>query len=225
METIDLKTIQFKLIGKVGNVMLNAPPGNAMNDDFFDDFVEITTKVLPNKHLKAIIIHPAGRHFSSGTDLELLMESVKNDGGNASNLLQRNLSSFSYFKTTKTPVICALKGICIGSGLELALFADYRIAAKGTVSGLPESTFGFIPGVGGIQNMMHLAGKAFTTEYALSGDTFNSATAFENNIVDYITGKAELYEFCLNFANFLPENYNPFLRKQYLRTFLDQLHE
>ncbi len=92
------------------------------------------------------------------------------------------------------PVVAAIRGVCLGSALELALFCHLRICAPGSVLGLPESTFGLIPGCGGVQKMIAIAGRARALELILSGETFSGEDAHRWKIVDTLCGKNEVVE-------------------------------
>ena len=120
------------------------------------------------KGLKAIIISSRGRHFSSGANLEELLEMVAADGERTDKIKkdglrttsERNYRSFLFFEQTEIPVIAAIRGVCIGSAFELALFAHFRFCGEDAVFGLPETTYNLIPGLGGIRKIVSLCGQA-----------------------------------------------------------------
>ena len=105
-----------------------------------------------------------------------------------------NLKSFMYFDRLAVPVAAAIRGVCLGSALELALFCRVRVCGAGSVLGLPETTFGLIPGCGGIQKMNALAGKRRTLELVLSGATFDAGDALRWNIVDAVVPRADVVD-------------------------------
>ncbi len=69
------------------------------------------------------------------------------------------------------PVVCCVHGNCLGGGLEVALAADYRIAADstGTVLGLPEVMLGLLPAGGGTQRLPRLIGLRQALPMMLAG--------------------------------------------------------
>jgi enoyl-CoA hydratase/carnithine racemase len=107
-------------------------------------------------------------------------------------LLNNNLHAFSFFEQCTVPVVAAIRGVCLGSGLELALFCHARVCGAGAVLGLPESTFGLMPGCGGVYKMNSLAGRARTMELILSGASFSAEEALAWKIVDLIVPKKEV---------------------------------
>ncbi|MBN1496983.1 MAG: enoyl-CoA hydratase/isomerase family protein [Spirochaetes bacterium] len=137
--------------------------------------------------MRGIVIRGAGRHFSSGADLDDLRNAVSDRGARAPALLRNNLSAFGFFENCGVPVVAAIQGVCLGSAFELALACHARVCGAGSVLGLPESTFGLMPGCGGITRMLSLAGRARTLELVLSGATFTAEEALAWNLVDVVT--------------------------------------
>jgi len=125
----------------------------------------------------------------------------------------------NYFEILSLPVISAIRGICLGSALELALFSHFRFCGEEAIFGLPESTFNLIPGIGGIQRFVSLAGKAQALDYILTGRTFDAPTALNLGVVDMILPRKELLTRAEEFAQWLPENYIPGMRKVYLQRY------
>jgi enoyl-CoA hydratase/carnithine racemase len=130
------------------------------------------------------------RHFSSGADLDDLLGSLR--GREAGPLLLDNLSSFRFFENLPVPVVAAIRGVCLGSGLELALFCHARICGAGAVLGLPETGFGLIPGCGGILNLAALAGRQRALETVLTGASFGAEEALAWNVVDAVVPKKDV---------------------------------
>ncbi len=136
-----------------------------------------------------------GRHFSSGADLDDLIGGLKGDRSGLSagdSILLDNLSSFRFFEELPVPVIAAIRGVCLGSGLELALFCHARICGSGAVLGLPETGFGLIPGCGGILNLAARTGRGRTLETVLAGSSFGAEDALAMNIVDAVVPRKDV---------------------------------
>ncbi len=123
-------------------------------------------------------------------------------------MLIDNLKSFRFFEELQVPVIAAVRGVCLGSALELALFCHCRICGAGAVLGLPESSFGLLPGCGGIQKLRALAGFSCAMELVLSGTTFTAEEALHWNIVDRIVPKEDTVTAAVNFIRDIGAGYS-----------------
>ncbi len=90
------------------------------------------------------------------------------------------------------PVIAAINGFALGGGLELAMCCHLRIAADSAKLGQPEINLGLIPGFGGSQRLLRLAGRAATLELCLGGAPIGAERARELGIVNRVVPAAEL---------------------------------
>src|SRR5688500_2517796 len=90
------------------------------------------------------------------------------------------------------PVIAMVNGFALGGGLELAMGCHLRIAADTAKVGQPEINLGLIPGFGGTQRLLRLAGRAATLELCLVGAPIDAARARELGIVNRVVPAAEL---------------------------------
>lgn len=94
-------------------------------------------------------------------------------------------------KLTK-PVIAMVNGFAFGGGLELAMCCHLRLAADSAKVGQPEINLGLIPGFGGTQRLLRLAGRAATFELCLTGAPITAERALQLGIVNRVVPAAEL---------------------------------
>src|SRR5688572_28704461 len=90
------------------------------------------------------------------------------------------------------PVIAMVNGFALGGGLELAMCCHLRIASETAKVGQPEINLGLIPGFGGTQRLLRLAGRAATLELCLVGTPIDANRARELGIVNRVVPAAEL---------------------------------
>jgi len=90
------------------------------------------------------------------------------------------------------PVIAAIKGDAIGTGLELALACDMRIASSTSRFGLPEVRKGLIPHYGGTQRLSRLIGRGKSLEMILTGETIDAQEALRIGLVNQLAPEGEL---------------------------------
>ena len=138
-------------------------PGDTQNtlkaefaDDFNAAFADIE-KAAP----KALVLYSTkAGSFMAGADIKLF-ENAKT-AKEVSDLSILCQQTFQKLEDLDIPVVAAIKGACLGGGMELALACSYRIAASSsdTVLGLPEVMLGLLPAGGGTQRMPRLVGIA-----------------------------------------------------------------
>ena len=90
------------------------------------------------------------------------------------------------------PVVAMLNGYALGGGLELAMACHLRIAADTARLGQPEVNLGLVPGFGGTQRLLRLAGRAAALELCLTGAPIDAARALQLGLVNRVVPAAEL---------------------------------
>ncbi len=95
-------------------------------------------------------------------------------------------------ETMPKPMIAMVNGFALGGGLELAMSCHLRFAADTAKVGQPEINLGLIPGFGGTQRLLRLAGRAATLELCMLGAPIDAARALQLGIVNRVVPAAEL---------------------------------
>ncbi|MCU9847487.1 crotonase/enoyl-CoA hydratase family protein [Defluviimonas sp. WL0024] len=141
----------------VAEVCLNRPERkNAWTMEMFDALAGAADGLSREKGLRAVILRGAGGCFSSGLDLSVLqgfaadIEGLKREiltppEGEAANRFQKPCTAWA---ALPVPVIAAVEGVAYGAGLQLALAADFRIAAPDARLSVMEAKWGLIPDMG-----------------------------------------------------------------------------
>jgi enoyl-CoA hydratase/carnithine racemase len=184
--------LRFDVRGTTGFVCLNAPPRNTLNRACFEALHVLWLEEIPRHRLGGIVVHGSGRHFSAGADTEELRVLIASADSRTPSFLQRNIETFCAIEQCTVPVVAAVGGCCLGAGLELALACHYRVAATNATLGVPESTFGLIPGCGGTIRLPSLLGRATAMRMVLSGQSVLAADALEMGLVDLVVDRHEL---------------------------------
>jgi enoyl-CoA hydratase/carnithine racemase len=142
--------------------------------------------------VRAMVITGAGdRAFCAGTDLKERqdfdvdeMDSQRRDAWQ----LNRTLLHCS------KPTIAAIRGWCLGGGLELALSCDLRYASDSAVFAFPEMERGSFPGAGGPYLLSRLFGYARAAELLLLPRRRSAAEMREIGLVNLIASDDALLE-------------------------------
>ncbi len=218
-------TLIFEFTEGIGHIIMNQPPSNMMTLEFFSELGMLAKEIKEMQDLKAIVISGQGRHFSSGAQVDELLNLVNgnlinNRGDESNNLtdfLNRNFETFLFFEKINIPVISAIRGACLGSALEFALFTHYRFCGEDAVFGLPETTFNLLPGIGGISRVALLSGKSRALELVLRGNTFSAEEALKMNIVDKILPRKKVVEIAIDFAGSIMNGYRKGKEKLFIQ--------
>ena len=191
-------TTELKRIGDIGILKLNDPPENYLiNPEFIEPD---TLKNFIKSGIKGLIITGAGRHFSAGADLNLIIAKIHEPDILKNSLIKGN-QLLSYIENIEIPVIAAISGVCFGGGLEIALSCHIRIASKKALFAFPETNHNLIPGLGGISKTERLSGRLNSLKLILSGDTVNAKTALDLKLVDEIIEQRNIKDYALDLIN------------------------
>ena len=101
---------------------------------------------------------------------------------------------------TRKPWIAAVAGFALGGGCELAMMADFIIAADTAKFGQPEIKLGVAPGMGGSQRLTRAVGKAKAMEMCLTGRMMDAEEAERAGLVARIVPAADLIDEALKTA-------------------------
>ncbi len=200
----------------------NTDRGNMMHEGFFIDLANAVDAVVDNNQLKGLVLQGKGRHFSSGANIDELLQlvaserSTKIPNSSAEEWMQKNVITFRKLYQLKIPVVAVVKGVCLGSGLELALHCHFRLCSKEALFGLPESTFGLIPGIGGIQHLQRLSGSAAALALSLEGRHLSAQEAKDYQLVDTVFPKKDLMKKAKELISLASTDYRTYKRNEYI---------
>ncbi len=102
---------------------------------------------------------------------------------------------------TRKPWIAAVAGFALGGGCEVAMMADFIIAADTAKFGQPEIKLGVTPGMGGSQRLTHAVGKAKAMEMCLTGRMMGAEEAERSGLVAKVVPAADLIDEALKTAD------------------------
>ncbi|GGZ59592.1 enoyl-CoA hydratase [Lysobacter xinjiangensis] len=163
---------------------------NALNAATLDALDSAFAEAISAASVRAIVLTGAGpKAFVAGADIAEMNTLTPVQGRDFSLRGQRMMRRVE--KSPK-PVVAMVNGFALGGGLELAMCCHLRIAADTARVGQPEINLGLIPGFGGTQRLLRLAGRAATLELCLLGAPIDAARARELGIVNRVVPAAEL---------------------------------
>ena len=197
------EALLFDKLDGVAHVRLNRPNVlNAYNMQMRDDFSQVLSAVQDDPDIGAILITGEGRAFCAGADLTEF-------GTAPSQAVARRVrwqrDVWGQFLSLSKPIVIAVHGYCIGSGLEIALLGDLRLAAQGTIFALPEVQLGMIPAAGGSQTLPRNTPLGQAMDVLLTGRRFDAAEALAMGLITRVVPSEYLQEEALEAASRLAE--------------------
>ncbi|WP_196411467.1 enoyl-CoA hydratase-related protein, partial [Xanthomonas translucens] len=140
---------------------------NALNRQTLQALDAAFAEAETDPAIRVVVLTGAGeKAFVAGADIAEMNELTPVQGRDFSQLGQRLMRRI---ERLSKPVLAMVNGFALGGGLELAMACHLRIAADGARLGQPEITLGLIPGFGGTQRLVRLAGRAAALELCLLG--------------------------------------------------------
>jgi enoyl-CoA hydratase len=187
----DFETIIYEKKERVAYVTLNRPQAlNAFSVRMRDDLYEVLGAIKIDDEVRVVVLKGAGdKAFCAGADLTEFLTAP-------SVIKARRIRTvrdlWRLFLSLSQPLIAALHGYVLGSGMEIALFCDLRIASEDVVFGLPEVSLGIIPGAGGTQTLPRIMGLSRSLDMLLTGRRLNGREAYDAGLVNGVVPRDEL---------------------------------
>jgi enoyl-CoA hydratase/carnithine racemase len=176
----------------VAYVTLNRPQAlNAFSVRMRDELFEILTAIKQDDEVRVAVFKGSGdKAFCAGADLK---EFLTAPSVIKARKIRARRDLWRLFLSTPQPLIAALHGYVLGSGIEIALFCDFRIASEDAIFGLPEVGLGILPGAGGTQTLPRILGMAGALDMLLTGRRLNGQEALQMGLVNRIVPRNELF--------------------------------
>ncbi|MBF8267095.1 MAG: 3-hydroxybutyryl-CoA dehydratase [Dehalococcoidia bacterium] len=176
------ETIIYSKEDGIAQMSLNRPRVmNAHNMQMRDEMYQVLEAVRDDPEVRCLVLRGEGeRAFCTGADLTEF-------GTAPSRVIARQVrwerDVWGLFLSIDKPIVAALHGYVLGSGVEMALLCDLRIASEDAVFGMPEVALGMLPAAGGTQTLPRMVGIPGALDMLLRNERIDAATAFECGLV------------------------------------------
>src|SRR4029077_2921086 len=176
----------------IARITFNRPKVlNALNRKTIEELQSALLDARDDASVRVLILTGAGeKAFVAGADIGELSQQTPVNGKDFSLFGQ---SVFHLLATLGKPSICAITGLALGGGCELALSCSIRIAGKAARLGQPEVRLGILPGYGGSQRLTRLCGKGMAHEVCLTGEMITEEEAMRIALVNHIYEPSEFF--------------------------------
>jgi enoyl-CoA hydratase/carnithine racemase len=183
-------TVNLEVAEGVGTIRLDRPPMNALDVATQDRLKELAEEATRREDVRAVVLYGGEKVFAAGADIKEMQTMDHTAMVLRSRALQ---DSFTAVARIPKPVVAAVTGYALGGGCELALCADFRIAADNAKLGQPEILLGLIPGAGGTQRLARLIGPSKAKDLVFTGRMVKADEALNLGLVDRVVPAADVY--------------------------------
>jgi len=192
---METETILTERIEGAMVITFNRPDKrNAVTRGMMAAMGEAIDRAAEDPQTRAVILRGAGKCFCSGIDFNMLAElgGKRTNTADFRHILTGLQGINNKIEALEKPVIAALHGFCFGLGLEIALAADFRIAAEGTQIALQEVELGLIPDVGGTTRLIRTVGIPMAKEIIMLARRLDAKRAYEIGLVNEVVAEDTL---------------------------------
>jgi enoyl-CoA hydratase len=190
------QTILVEERGAVTLVTLNRPESlNALNSIVLHELIDVFAEYESKESQRCLVLTGSEKAFAAGADIKEM-----SDQGFADMYAHDFFAGWEKVTATRKPWIAAVAGYALGGGCEVAMMADFIIAADTAKFGQPEIKLGVTPGMGGSQRLTWAVGKAKAMEMCLTGRMMDAAEAERSGLVARVVPAAQLLEEALKVA-------------------------
>lgn len=184
-----MRFVTVAITGRVAVVSWDRPPMNALSSAVQDELAAVAGQLRQNSDVRVVVLYGGPKVFAAGADVKEMAAMSHTEMVDRVDELSGSLSALAGLPQ---PVIAAVCGYALGGGLELALTADFRVAADDARFGFPEILLGVIPGAGGTQRLPRLVGATKAKDLIYSGRQITAAEAHTIGLVDRVVAADEV---------------------------------
>ena len=196
-QSASYETILVETHGAVTLITLNRPQAlNALNSTVLNDLIGAFGAFDADTTQRCAVLIGSDKAFAAGADIKEMGEQTFGAvyGGGL-------FTGYDRVTATRKPWIAAVSGYALGGGCELAMMADFIVAADNAKFGQPEIKLGVTPGMGGSQRLTRAIGKAKSMEMCLTGRMMDAREAEAAGLVAKVVPLAELKDSVLKTAS------------------------
>jgi enoyl-CoA hydratase len=192
----EYNTILVEQRGAVTLVTLNRPQAlNALNSEVLKELIDAFGKYDADPSQRCLVLTGSEKAFAAGADIKEMQQQLFADMYSSD-----FFAGWEKVTATRKPWIAAVSGYALGGGCEVAMMADFIIAADTAKFGQPEIKLGVTPGMGGSQRTAHALGKAKAMDMCLTGRMMDAAEAERSGLVARVVPAGQLIEEAIKVA-------------------------
>jgi len=211
-----MEYIKLEIKDNIGLVTLNNPKkANSLNVKMWGEIKDVFKEMDQNDDVRVCIIKANGKNFSSGIDINYLIDIIENKNKIEVNLQTDHMrtailemqESFNAIEDCKKPVIAAIHGICIGAGVDLIAACDIRYSLYQAFFSIKETELGIVADMGTIQRLPYIIGDGDLKELALTSKNFSGLKAKKVGLINKcFLSKQGLHKYSFKIAKLIAKH-------------------
>ena len=188
----DFRSVRVSVEESVAEVAIDRPAKlNALNETVRSELSSAFDALADVDDVKVAVLHGGdAKAFAAGADVAEFAART----GKEQRAVYRKRRVYDALADFPKPLICAVHGLCIGGGNELALACDVRVADATARFGQFEVRLGLIPGAGGTQRLARLVGPGQAMRMGLCGDLIDAEEAYRVGLVEFLVDEGRHLE-------------------------------
>jgi enoyl-CoA hydratase/carnithine racemase len=185
-------SILLRRAGAVATVTLNRPDRrNALDLEMWGALAEAMRTVSADDTVRCVVMTGAGGAFAAGADIAEFA-ARRRTGADARTYGEVVNQALGALRDCPAPTVAAVRGPCVGGGLQIAILCDLRIAAASSTFGAPVQRLGFAMPYPEIAYLVDTVGRAAALEILLEGRVFGADEALRKGLVSRVVADEAL---------------------------------
>jgi enoyl-CoA hydratase len=187
--------VLFERRGRLAVVVLNRPRAvNALTAGMAESMLARLTEWAADDAVETVLVRGAGeRGLCAGGDIVAIYRDMQGGGHGTEDFWATEYRLNSLISRYPKPYAAFMDGIVLGGGVGVSVHGSHRIVTERTRMGMPETTIGFIPDVGGTLLLANAPGES-GTHAALTGAHLDGADALHLGLADFFVPSVRLAE-------------------------------
>jgi|SRR5882672_2433204 len=181
--------------GDIATVTLSNPERlNALDLAMWKRLGEVVRGIDRDTALRCVVLRGAGdKAFAAGADISEF-EKTRSNSKAAKKYGEQIEATLDALARCRHPVLAAIRGACVGGGLEMATHCDLRICGISSRFGIPINRLGLVVGYGEMKGLVDLVGHGAALEILLEGRILSAAEAKDMGLVNRVVADDKIEE-------------------------------
>lgn len=192
----NLIQLRVSIADHIATLTMDSPPVNALTRVLNDELTLALDRISEMDDVRVVVLTGAGKVFCAGADLKGRAEIIKGPGDLPAHS-RRTRECFHSIRECAKPVIVAINGAALGSGLAMCASADILVASEKGSLGMPEVDVGLL---GGARHAMRLFSHSRLRRMALTGIRVGGAELYRLGVVEACTTPEDLMPTAMDIA-------------------------